>query len=102
MRGRIGTPNGTRCAIAALAMLLALALSASASATGPSNDNYPAPAFPVDTTWTQEDTSGAGVQQGEPGSCNGHTLTHTVWYRITGTGGPILVTTDDSDFDTIE
>lgn len=57
----------------------------------------------VDDTNTRitYNTSSSVVQSGETGKCGSRFLTRTVWTRFKGTGGPIVVSTFGSNFDTV-
>ena len=51
-----------------------------------------------------QDSTTATLQSGELIQCgdtSGPVLSHSVWYRIPGTGGPIVFSTEGSNFDTI-
>ena len=51
-------------------------------------------------------TVGSDIQTNEPlttagpGNCGGRKITATTWWSFTGTGGPVIVSTEGSDFDT--
>lgn len=64
-------------------------------------DSYPVTERSTVNTVITGYTGSAGVQGGEPGECSGNYLTQTVWTRFRGTGGPVLVDTGGSNFDTI-
>jgi len=50
---------------------------------------------------------GAGIEPDEPYTadggdfCDGREMTKTVWFKFTGTGGPMLLSTSGSEFDTV-
>lgn len=103
---REGRIVGAMCALAASVLLLA-ALPAVASAAAPSNNNFgQAAALPLFTPFGQN-TSEATIAAGEPftpgntGFCANHQMGKTVWYKVTGTGGPMTVNTFGSSFDTL-
>jgi hypothetical protein len=90
----------------AAAALLALP---AASAAAPRNDAYqgatPLSYFDTDDPADQTNV-GATEQTSEPltpsgvGVCGGTKMTHTVWYRVPGYGGPVTVETRGSNIDT--
>ena len=50
---------------------------------------------------------GAGIEQNEPYTslggdfCDGNEMKKTVWFKFTGTGGPMFLSTSGSEFDTV-
>src|SRR4051794_549639 len=90
-----------------LAATIALLPSGTASADV-SADAYPVPATPVttlNTTLVTNTASAALYRNPEPFDCTesgDDTVYHkSVWFRVTGTGGPVHVTTGDSNYDTV-
>jgi hypothetical protein len=92
-----------RSIVTTLGVVALLALPASAAAA-PSNDNWQsAQSHPLNVLFGQN-TTDATLQGGEFIQCGDSSqpaLSHSVWYRIPGTGGPIVFSTVGSDFDTI-
>ncbi len=96
---------GRRVGLAA-ALACALLAPSAAFAAPPSNDGFGG-AVTLDTfTPVTQDTSQAtsGTEPftaGQAGFCNNNQMGDTVWYKVTGTGGPMTINTFGSDFDTI-
>ena len=100
-----------RVAICTVAGLL-LALPSTAFAAPLDNDDWgnaqALPFFERDATADRTNV-GAGIQANEPltindpdnGVCSDRRLDHTIWYEITGDGGPVTVHTRLSAIDTI-
>jgi hypothetical protein len=91
-----------------MAAVIAVAAGAPAAMAVPPNASIPLPAdspwhVPLDTTYFQDDTSDAGLQQGEPYACGSRSMWKTVWYRLTGAGGSVRISTNASytTFDTV-
>src|SRR5829696_8777274 len=99
------------------AMVLALALPAASAGAAPlDNDDYQAATkldfFERVLPVTDRTNAGAGIQADEPLTANepdpqhgcGETasqLSHTIWYQVPGSGGPVTVHTRGSEVDTV-
>lgn len=97
-----------RLTTATVAAAIALAMGAPATMAAPGNASYPVASdspfhVPLDTTYFQQDTSEAGLQQDEPFACNGQSMWKTVWFRLTGAGASVHISTEVgyTNYDTI-
>jgi hypothetical protein len=90
--------------LAAIAAVFLIAAGApAADAAPPPEDNFPVPAeaaLPLNTS-LELSTIEATVQPGETVACGMSAVTKTVWFRFRGSGGPVLISTRHSDFDTV-
>jgi hypothetical protein len=108
-RGIVGLADRRRLALLAIAITaigMALAMPSLAFAV-PANDNYGAAQSLPLYSQTDGDTTTATVQNPEPmtpntgSSCNGSKMAGTIWYKVTGTGGPMTINTFYSVPDTV-
>ena len=83
-----------------MALLVAVGFSAiwpAMAAAAPTNDSYNQSfSIPLNTSWSVvTDTAGA-TESGEPTACGLVEMEATVWFTITGNGGPIVLSTQSS------
>ena len=78
---------------------LALSPGMALGAEPPNNDFAAAPLVPIFSPASGTNVE-ATTEAGEPQPCD-VTMAATIWYRITGTGGPVTLNTVGSDVDTV-
>jgi hypothetical protein len=95
-----GSPWIRRLAMAGMLAVALMPTGAARAAVGA--DNFgDAPSLLFSVPGTVADNVGYTVQGGEPASCDPAPMTRTAWWRFTGTGQSIDLTTLASDFDTV-
>src|ERR671937_1530923 len=89
--------------VGVLCLISVALIGASSAAAQPSNDDFNSPAAASLNVLLGQDNGTATTQQGELTVCSdtNNDSDFTLWYRIPGTGGPITVSTDGSNFDTV-